>query len=367
MHTSDETGVEKVADTCGKGAGVRGVGLSKRYGDLLALDEVSVSLGKGHTLVLLGPSGSGKTTLLKLIAGLERPTGGHVYFGDDDVTERPLRQRGVGMVFQNYALFPHMTVYDNVAYGLRARHQKRSEVEAAVGRMLELVDLGDKRDSWPAQLSGGQQQRVAVARALIINPAVLLLDEPFGALDLKLRQRMQFELRDLLGRIRPSAIHVTHDQEEAMVMADEIAVMNRGRVEQVGTADELYDRPATHFVASFLGEANLLPAVGGSESWHVRIGARTLRVPEPVGSGDRFCIRPERIRLRAASRRENAASEDRLVGTVVAAMFLGKEIEYSVSLVGAEIRVRTPSPVERHAVHDQVEVVLPAEMPLVQS
>ncbi|MFS8499513.1 MAG: ABC transporter ATP-binding protein [Micromonosporaceae bacterium] len=349
----------------GTGEGVRGEGLTKRYGDLLAVDDVSVSLGKGHTLVLLGPSGSGKTTLLRLIAGLERPTSGRVYFGDTDVTDLPLRRRGVGMVFQNYALFPHMTVRENVAYGLRARGRRGAEVTRAVDRMLELVDLADKADSWPAQLSGGQQQRVAVARALIIDPAVLLLDEPFSALDLKLRQRMQYELRDLLGRIRPSAIHVTHDQEEAMVVGDEIAVMNQGRIEQVGTPDELYDRPATRFVASFLGDANLLPATGdGSGDRYVRVGDRTLPVPEPVGSGDLFCVRPERVQLRPL---RTDSPPEALTGTVEAVTFLGKEIEYRVSVPPAErLRVRAPSSVERHEVGARVEVVLPASIPLVR-
>lgn len=348
------------------GQGVRGEALAKRYGDFVAVDDVSVTLGRGHTLVLLGPSGSGKTTLLKLIAGLERPTSGRVYFGGRDVTDLALRRRGVGMVFQNYALFPHMTVRQNVAYGLRARRRKGPDVDRDVDRMLELVDLADKADNWPIELSGGQQQRVAVARALIINPAVLLLDEPFGALDLKLRQRLQLELRDLLGQIRPSAIHVTHDQEEAMVMADEIAVMNQGRIEQVGTPGELYDRPATHFVASFLGEANLLPAAGSPGQRALRLGERTVVVTRPIGSGDLFCLRPERIQLRAADARDGRSSESSPIGTIVAAMFLGKEIEYQVSVPGTEIKVRTPSPAQRHAVGDRVEILLPAEIPLVR-
>lgn len=345
------------------GAGIRAVKLAKRYGNTVAVQEVSMSLGAGHTLVLLGPSGSGKTTLLKMIAGLEAPSSGQVLFGDADVTNVPLRRRGVGMVFQNYALFPHMTVRENIAYGLRARKQKSTAVTQSVDNMLELVDLADKGDRYPGQLSGGQQQRVAVARALIINPSVLLLDEPFGALDLKLRQRMQIELRDLLKQIRPSAILVTHDQEEAMVMADEIAVMNNGLIEQVGTPATLYDRPATRFVASFLGDANLVPArreVGGV---FAQIGAQQLLVREPVGEGDVLCIRPERIAL--SEPKAGGGAQPAEVGRVVSAVFLGKEMEYGITLGGALLRVRTQSEAVRYASGDEVRVQLPAAIPLV--
>ena len=347
--------------------GLRVDGLAKTYGDVVAIKEISLTMSVGETLVLLGPSGSGKTTLLKIIAGLEHPDKGRVYFGSQDVTDIPLRRRGVGMVFQSYALFPHMTVKDNIAYGLQTRKQQKPDIDKSVNRILELVDLTAKADSWPAQLSGGQQQRVAVARALVINPAVLLLDEPFGALDLKLRQRMQFEMRDLLSTIKPNAIHVTHDQEEAMVMGDRIAVMNAGSIEQIGTATDLYDYPATHFVASFIGEANLLPASGDeSRPDRLQLGDFAVAVASPVGEGDTFCIRPERIHLHAVSGAATAAGSTRPTGRVVSATFLGREIEYEVACGDTRLQVRAPSPVDRHYVDDIVEIELPEEIPLVR-
>jgi len=343
-------------------AGLTAEGLAKSYGDVVAIREISVSMSNGETLVLLGPSGSGKTTLLRIIAGLERPDSGRVLFGSRDVTAIPLRHRGVGMVFQSYALFPHMTVRENIAYGLQTRKWSKTDIAEAVETILQLVDLKTKEDSWPGQLSGGQQQRVALARALVINPAVLLLDEPFGALDLRLRQRMQFEMRDLLNRIRPNAIHVTHDQEEAMVMGDRIAVINAGAIEQIGTATELYDSPTTHFVASFLGEANLLPATGEQATPdRLTIGGIAVAVTKPVGFGTTFCIRPERIILDAP---DPAGSP--LTGSVVSATFLGGEIEYDVACGADHLRVRTPSPVTRYQVGDTVSVQLPSEIPLVR-
>jgi ABC-type Fe3+/spermidine/putrescine transport system ATPase subunit len=347
----------------GAAVGLTADRLAKSYGDVVAIREVSLSMEGGETLVLLGPSGSGKTTLLRIIAGLEQPDSGRVLFGSRDVTAIPLRHRGVGMVFQSYALFPHMTVKENIAYGLQTRKWRKPDIAQAVGKILDLVDLKSKADSWPTQLSGGQQQRVAVARALVINPAVLLLDEPFGALDLKLRQRMQLEMRDLLNTIRPNAIHVTHDQEEAMVMGDRIAVMNAGAIEQIGTATELYDYPATHFVASFLGEANLFPATGERARRDLlTIGGISIAVAKPVGDGTTFCIRPERITLSELP----GSTDSPLTGRVVSATFLGREIEYDIACGADHLRVRTPSPVTRHLVGDTVSVRLPSEIPLVR-
>ena len=342
--------------------GLRVEGLTKSFGDAVVVDEISFAMPAGETLVLLGPSGSGKTTLLRMIAGLERPDSGRVYFGTDEVTSVPLRHRGVGMVFQSYALFPHLTVWQNIAYGLVLRKWKKDRIDEAVDRMLRLVDLEAKRDSWPAQLSGGQQQRVALGRALVINPAVLLLDEPFGALDLKLRQRMQFEMRDLLKSIRPNAIHVTHDQEEAMVLGDRIAVMNAGKIEQIGTASELYDIPTTRFVASFLGEANLLPAADSARPDHVSVGGSAIHVARPVGTGNTFCVRPERIQLLPIADSKEVSG---VAGQVVSATFLGREMEYQVLCGADEIKVRTPSPLARLAIGDRVSLRLPDEIPLV--
>ena len=233
--------------------------VTHRYGSMLAVDDVSMRIEPGELVALLGPSGCGKTSLLRIIAGLLRQQGGHVVIGSDTVDALPPNQRGAGIVFQNYALFPHMTVAANIAYGLKARGAGRAAVDDAVKRMLALVRLDGFADRWPRELSGGQQQRVALARTLAVSPRVLLLDEPFGALDKNLRLDMQIEVKRLQRELDITTIMVTHDQEEALGMADRIAVMDHGKVEQFGTPDEIYDRPATRFVAAFVGTSNLLP------------------------------------------------------------------------------------------------------------
>ena len=231
-------------------------------GHVLAVDEVTLDIEAGEFFALLGPSGCGKTTSLRMIAGFEIPDSGRVHVGGRDITDLPVHKREMGMVFQSYALFPHRTVAENVAFGLRMRDVPRADIERRVKAALALVALTGLEDRKPSQLSGGQQQRVALARALVVEPPVLLCDEPLGALDRKLRQQMQFELKELQKRLGVTLVFVTHDQEEALAMSDRIAVMNKGRIEQIGAPTEIYEKPRTKFVADFIGEINLLEERG---------------------------------------------------------------------------------------------------------
>jgi sulfate transport system ATP-binding protein len=236
--------------------GITVVEVTKKFGDFVALDDVSVAIPEGSLTALLGPSGSGKSTLLRVIAGLEDPDSGQILLGDDDVTQQPARARGVGMVFQHYAAFKHMTVWENVAFGLKVRKRPKAEIVKRVDELLELVQLDGLSKRYPAQLSGGQRQRMALARALAVDPEVLLLDEPFGALDARVRKELRAWLRRLHDEVHVTTIIVTHDQEEAMEVAGQIVVINRGGVEQVGTPRELYESPANEFVMSFVGPVN---------------------------------------------------------------------------------------------------------------
>jgi len=277
--------------------------LSKRFGEVLAVDDVSLDIGDGEFLTLLGPSGSGKTTILLMIAGFEFPTRGEVVLQDRPISVLPPEKRNIGMVFQNYALFPHMTIYDNIAFPLKMRRFQKDEIRDRVAAALDLVRLQGYEKRFPKQLSGGQQQRIALARALVFDPPLLLLDEPLGALDKKLREHMQLELKHIHTRLKRTMIYVTHDQEEALVMSNRIAVMDRGRIEQIGTPDELYEKPANQFVASFIGESNFLKgkvieSQGGKVTLQISDGSKH-RIPwtgEAVpGEEVTFCIRPEKI------------------------------------------------------------------------
>jgi sulfate/thiosulfate transport system ATP-binding protein len=263
-------------------------GVSRRFGDFTALDRVTLEIPSGGLVALLGPSGSGKTTLLRLIAGLELPDEGSVLFGGLNVAGRQPRDREVGFVFQHYALFRHLTVFENVAFGLRVRPRKlrrpEAEIRARVGELLDLVQLAPLAARYPGQLSGGQRQRVALARALAIEPRVLLLDEPFGALDAKVRKELRRWLRRLHHDMGITTVFVTHDQEEALELADQVVVMHRGRVEQVGTPEEVYDHPATEFVYGFLGSVNLFHGRLGNGL--VRIGSTEHAAPEYAGAED---------------------------------------------------------------------------------
>jgi spermidine/putrescine transport system ATP-binding protein len=276
--------------------------ISKFYGDFKAVDDLSLTVPDGSFFALLGPSGCGKTTTLRMIAGLEEPSQGTIHIGDTDITTQKPYRRNVNTVFQNYALFPHLTIFENVAFGLRRRGQK--DVKGEVDNALALVELGHLAERKPGQLSGGQQQRIAVARAIVNRPEVLLLDEPLGALDLKLRRQMQIELKRIQMEVGITFIHVTHDQEEAMTMADTIAVMNQGKIEQMGSATDLYEAPKTAFVANFLGQCNLIKAkvqsrAGGKAV--VTAKGHTFEIPLTRVSTNNDSIllgvRPEKVRL----------------------------------------------------------------------
>ncbi|MEU9241126.1 ABC transporter ATP-binding protein [Streptomyces sp. NPDC048385] len=319
---------------------VRLTGIGKTYDNgFTAVQPMDLTVPQGSFFALLGASGCGKTTTLRMIAGLEEPTSGTVHLGDQDVTHLPPYKRPVNTVFQSYALFPHLDIFENVAFGLRRRGLK--SVKKQVEDMLELVQLGEQARKKPHQLSGGQQQRVAVARALINHPKVLLLDEPLGALDLKLRRQMQLELKRIQTEVGITFIHVTHDQEEAMTMADTVAVMNAGRVEQLGSPADLYENPNTTFVANFLGTSNLIEAEVDTKNGDdivLRAGGGKLVLPgarcsAPATNGDKVLvgIRPEKISLTHA---DDAGSvpegRNRITGKVVDASFIGVSTQYVI-------------------------------------
>jgi sulfate transport system ATP-binding protein len=277
--------------------------ISKRFGQFSAVDSASIDVGAGELVALLGPSGSGKTTLLRIIAGLEQPDSGAILLNDEDATAHDPARRRVGFVFQHYALFRHMTVFDNVAFGLEVQPRKQRLTKAAirekVHQLLGLVQLDQMAGRYPTQLSGGQRQRVALARALAVEPKVLLLDEPFGALDAKVRKELRRWLRHLHDEIHIASVFVTHDQEEALEVADRVAVMNQGRLEQVGTPQQVYDHPANAFVYNFLGNVNLFH--GRIDSGRARIGALEVQLPESSGNGNghaRGYARPHEMDLR---------------------------------------------------------------------
>ncbi|MEM8949515.1 MAG: ABC transporter ATP-binding protein [Pseudomonadota bacterium] len=271
--------------------------MTKTYGAVHALDAVDLDVKSGEFLTLLGPSGSGKTTLLMVLAGFTRPDHGSLKFGEAEVIRTPPHKRGVGMVFQNYALFPHMSVAENIAYPLKIRRVPPSEIAPRVEGALETVQLGSYGDRRIGQLSGGQKQRVALARAIVFEPRILLMDEPLSALDKKLRDRMQIELRHLHEKLGLTTVYVTHDQREALTMSDRIAVINHGRVMQLGTPIEIYDHPANRFVADFIGESAFLPAVRDGES--ITYAGRRLAVEDAPGGSDQLLVmlRPERLQL----------------------------------------------------------------------
>ncbi|MCU1465999.1 MAG: hypothetical protein JWM72_1927 [Actinomycetia bacterium] len=318
-------------------------GVTKRFGDLVAVDDVTIAVGRGEFFSMLGPSGCGKTTSLRMIAGFEEPDRGRVELTGRDIVGVPPYKRNVNTVFQSYALFPHLTVADNVAFGLRRKKVSKSDVRDRVKRYLDLVQLNGYDDRRPSQLSGGQQQRVALARALVNEPAVLLLDEPLGALDLKLRKQMQLELMRIQREVGVTFVYVTHDQEEALVMSDRLAVMSQGKVEQVGYPEDIYERPATRFVAGFIGTSNIIEAavtgrIGDFLEVEAAPGDRLL-VPAPtdrsVSPGDRlsFTVRPEKLRVVA----ESEIVADRLCtvsGTVVDVVYQG---------VSTQLVIRTES------------------------
>ena len=306
----------------------------------LAVDHIDLDVNEGEFFSLLGPSGCGKTTTLRMIGGFEQPTEGTIELKGEDVTWLPAYKRNVNTVFQNYALFPHLTIFENVAFGLRRKKVSDAEVKKRVTEMLELVELPGYERRKPGQISGGQAQRVALARALVNRPAVLLLDEPLGALDLKLRKQMQVELKRIQQEVGITFVYVTHDQEEAMTMSDRIAVMNRGRYEQLGDPEVLYERPKTRFVAGFLGVSNLLPATaeGRSNGYaNFRLaGGAACNIPAGLVEGRESArlsvgVRPEKIRLFERGK-EVPAGMNRLDGVITNASYLGVSTQYIVQL-----------------------------------
>jgi spermidine/putrescine transport system ATP-binding protein len=310
-----------------RAADVRLVDVTKRFEDVTAVDRLSLEIEHGSFFALLGPSGCGKTTTLRMIGGFEQPSEGQIFLGDSEVSGLPAYKRDVNTVFQSYALFPHLSVFENVAFGLRRQGVRGGTLGGQVNEILRLVGLEGMEKRKPRQLSGGQQQRVALARALVNKPKVLLLDEPLGALDLKLRKQMQLELKGIQHDIGITFVHVTHDQEEAMTMADQIAVMRGGRIEQLGTPTELYETPSTAFVAGFLGASNLIPGtVSGPETVRLRSGPE-VRVRSEALRGRTgevaVGIRPEKIEL-------GQGQPNSLEGTVVEQAYVGVSTQYIV-------------------------------------
>jgi ABC-type Fe3+/spermidine/putrescine transport system ATPase subunit len=316
--------VSKVAQ-----AAARVIGVSKRFGKTSVLENISFDVAEGEALVLLGASGSGKTTILRIIAGLEQPYTGKIMLHGKDVTELPARERGVGVIFQSYALFPKMTVEKNIGYGLRIRKRRRKEIRATVNELLSLVQLEEHRKKYPAQLSGGQQQRVAIARTLAYKPEVLLFDEPFGALDTQTRVHLRREIRALLRKVNVPAIFITHDQEEALELGDRVAVINVGHIEQIGTPHEIYTHPATEYVATFLGAANIMQALVGKG--YLEIGSSRIPIEQqefPEGECVKIVFRPEDVSLSKGDFQQSGQSR------------ISAAIVEEISFVGAYERVR---------------------------
>jgi len=309
------------------------VNLTKSFDDFKAVDNLTLTIPAGSFFALLGPSGCGKTTTLRMVAGLEEPTSGQIKLGQDDITNLPPYKRWVNTVFQSYALFPHLSIYENVAFGLR--RQKAKDIDNQVKAMLELVELTTQAQKKPQQLSGGQQQRVAVARALINEPDVLLLDEPLGALDLKLRRQMQLELKRIQTEVGITFVHVTHDQEEAMTMADTIAVMNEGKIEQMGSPIQIYEHPKTVFVANFLGQTNLFEGtVAGIEGDELAVKVKDVTLYVPLSSTEIrsgrivFGVRPEKVKI--VDQGKTGLPKNQINGSIKLTAFVGVSTQYEV-------------------------------------
>jgi len=321
-------------------------GLSKAWGSVDVISGIDLSIAGGEFFTLLGPSGCGKTTTLMMLAGFVEPSAGEVWIDGRQVTHDPPQDRNIGVVFQSYALFPHMTVTENLAFPLEMRKVRRAEIDRRVAEVLDLIQLSAVGCYYPAQLSGGQQQRVAVARAVIFKPPVLLMDEPLGALDRKLRVDLQIELRRLQQRLGITVVYVTHDQDEAMSMSDRIALLNAGRLEQVGRPTEIYEEPASLFVARFLGNNNVMQGRISSENGRLRLDSGRL-IPSrrcQIGVGEQVCaiIRSERVTL------DNNGAQDAVEGRVQAVIFLGAQTEYRVDAAGlGEMRVTVQNTAEQ--------------------
>jgi spermidine/putrescine ABC transporter ATP-binding subunit len=315
--------------------------LTKQYSPQVSVGPISFEVREGEFFSLLGPSGCGKTTTLRCIAGFEALSEGSIRLHGERLDDRPPHRRDVGLVFQNYALFPHLTVFENVAFGLRLRRLSKSEITDRVGRVLQLVDLAGMAARFPAQLSGGQQQRVAIARSLVLEPRIMMFDEPLSNLDFKLRIQMREELRNLQRRLGKTSIYVTHDQTEALALSDRIAVLSHGRIEQIGTPDEIYERPASAFVAEFIGSSNMLRAriIGRGDSGTIIQTERGLQLcclAEPTGEADdsaevSVLLRPERVHVEAPGGAA-AAGQNRLPARIADVTYLGEDLHLSLDL-----------------------------------
>jgi spermidine/putrescine ABC transporter ATP-binding subunit len=311
------------------GAGLTLTGLRKQYGDVCAVDDVSIRIEPGEFVTLLGPSGSGKTTTLMMVAGFVQPTQGEIVLGGRSIVALPAHRRDIGIVFQHYALFPHMTVFDNIAFPLKMRKTPRAEIRARVDSAMRLVRLDGLGARRPRELSGGQQQRVALARALVYSPRLLLLDEPLSALDKSLREEMQLEIKHIQRSLRITVVHVTHDQQEALVMSDRICVMRDGRVAQLGAAHEVYERPASRFVAGFIGESNFFPVdvlehgrVRGPAGALLRLDLRNVRAGQRLTAA----VRPERLTVLGQA----DAADNVLEGVLAEIIYVGDAVKYRV-------------------------------------
>lgn len=332
-------------------------------GLVTAVDDVSLEIGKGEFFTLLGPSGCGKTTTLRLIAGFEFPSSGRIVLDGRRLDDVPPNKRDMAMVFQSYAIFPHLSVFENIAYGLRIKKLSNEEIRRRVAQIMTLTKLTGLENRMPNQMSGGQQQRVSLARALVVEPKVLLFDEPLSNLDAKLREEMRFEIRDLQRRLNITSIYVTHDQEEALALSDRIAVMNRGKLAQLGTPEEIYERPRSKFVADFIGLANFLPAqvqTVADERARVTVGNVPLTVTSTanvgVGQAALIFIRPSDVKFVNGDHSENV-----LAGQVTKATYLGEKFDYRVRLgEHMELRVQTDNPT-RYKAGDAVRLHLPVE------
>jgi spermidine/putrescine ABC transporter ATP-binding subunit len=372
--TMESVAEERAGRRAVSGASVTLDRLDKRFGPIVAVDTMSLAIEPGEFITLLGPSGSGKTTTLMMIAGFEFPTAGEIYIDSQPIVETPPYRRNIGMVFQNYALFPHMTVAENIGFPLKQRGVDKRAVEARVAEVLEIVQLSGYQSRYPRQLSGGQQQRVALARAIIFNPRVLLMDEPLSALDKQLREGLQLEIKRLHQQLGITFIYVTHDQREALVMSDRIAVMNNGRIEQLGSPGDLYDRPANRFVASFIGESNFLEGiVAGAEGPFivVKLGDEIVRANGrgtlSIGAPTVLTIRPEKLLFGEARASERGPGVNRLSAVVREVTFVGEMRRYALeTALGASIilkqqhrfGVRTPQPSERVVIEWSIEDTL---------
>jgi iron(III) transport system ATP-binding protein len=346
----------------------------KRFGALEAVSHVSLDIQDGELFTLLGPSGCGKTTILRLIGGFHRPDGGQIYFGDREVSAIPPYERNIGMVFQNYALWPHMTIFDNVAYGLKIKKTPRAQLEERVNRALSLVHLTGLEKRYPGQLSGGQQQRVALARALVLNPDVLLLDEPLSNLDAKIRQQVRAEIRKLQKDLAITAIYVTHDQEEALALSDRIAVINQGKLQQLGPPRDLYQRPRNAFVADFIGINNLFAGevkdVREAEGWmavETRFGVIKCLYEGRFKAGDpcKVTVRPEVATICEAD--EPSGDSNVIAGKVAFASYIGNTIRYDIELDAEtlfKVDVQNPWNRKSFPLEEKVQVRFPVQITL---